>query len=100
MGISDRVVARSGGPTLIRYLGRRALQAIPLLIGIVTLIFLILHLAPGDPTAVWFNPNIPPEVLDRMRANMGLDQPLHVQYLRWVKAFLSGDFGCGPYQDV
>lgn len=99
------MVARPGDSTLIRYLIRRALQAIPLLIGIVTLIFIILHLAPGDPTAVWFNPSIPPEVLERMRVNMGLDQPLHVQYVRWVKAFLSGDFGYSytqfrPVRDV
>ncbi len=99
------MVARPGEPTLIRYIGRRALQAIPLLLGIVTLIFLLLHLAPGDPTALWFNPSIPPEVLERMRVNMGLDQPLHVQYVRWVKAFFSGDFGYSytqfrPVRDV
>jgi peptide/nickel transport system permease protein len=107
---AGRTRARGGrlGPrrlTLLRYLGRRALQAVPLLLGIVTLIFVILHLAPGDPTAVWFNPNLPPEVMERMRVNMGLDQPLYIQYLRWVKAFLSGDFGYSytqfrPVRDV
>ncbi len=93
MGIRDPVVARSGGATLIGHLVRRALQAIPLLIGIVTLIFIILHLAPGDPTTAYFHPDIPPDVLDRMRAGLGLDEPLHVQYLHWLKAFLTGDFG-------
>ncbi|MGW8283043.1 MAG: ABC transporter permease [Gemmatimonadota bacterium] len=98
-------MARFGDSTLIRYIGRRALQAIPLLLGIATLIFLILHLAPGDPTAFWFSPSIPPEVLERMRVSMGLDQPLHVQYVRWLKAFLSGDFGYSytqfrPVRDV
>lgn len=98
-------MARFGDSTLIRHIGRRALQAIPLLLGIATLIFLILHLAPGDPTALWFNPNIPPEVLERMRVSMGLDQPLHVQYARWLKAFFSGDFGYSytqfrPVRDV
>jgi len=86
-------VARSGVETLIRYVGSRLLQAIPLLIGVVTLIFLILHLAPGDPTAIWFNPGIPPEVLERMRESMGLDRPLYEQYLYWLKSFLTGDFG-------
>lgn len=99
------MVARFGESTLIRHIGRRALQAIPLLFGVATLIFLLLHLAPGDPTALWFNPNIPPEVLERMRVSMGLDQPLHVQYVRWLKAFLSGDFGYSytqfrPVRDV
>ncbi|MDT8435631.1 MAG: ABC transporter permease [Gemmatimonadota bacterium] len=94
-----------GVPALIRYLLRRALQAVPLLLGIATLIFIVLHLAPGDPTALWFDPSIPPEVLERMRASMGLDRPLHVQYLSWLRAFLTGDFGYSfsqyrPVRDV
>jgi peptide/nickel transport system permease protein len=83
----------AGGPTLIRYAGRRVLQAIPLLVGIVTLIFFVLHLAPGDPTSTWLNPSIPPEALERMRENMGVDQPVLVQYVKWIKSFASGDFG-------
>ncbi len=75
------------------YIARRLLQAIPLLLGILTLVFLILHAAPGDPTAMYLNPSVAPEVLEQMRRNWGLDQPLHIQYLRWLKAFLTGDFG-------
>jgi peptide/nickel transport system permease protein len=86
-------VARSGVTTLIRYFGRRLLQAIPLLIGVVTLIFVLLHLAPGDPTSIWFHPEIPPEVMERMRESMGLDRPLLEQYLHWLKSFFIGDFG-------
>ena len=81
---------------MLRFVGRRLLQAIPLLLGIVTLTFVILHIAPGDPTATYFNPNIPPEVLERMRVSMGLDRPLHVQYVSWVRAFFTGDF-CYSY---
>ena len=58
-----------------------------------TLTFLLLHLAPGDPTTAYFNPNIPPDVLDAMRRNLGLDEPLHVQYLQWLESFATGDFG-------
>jgi peptide/nickel transport system permease protein len=72
---------------------RRLLGAIPLLIGVATLIFVVLHLAPGDPTAFYFNPNIPPDVLEQLRRNLGLDQPLHIQYFRWLTSFLRGDFG-------
>jgi peptide/nickel transport system permease protein len=86
-------VAGSGVTTLIRYIGGRLLQALPLLIGVVTLIFVLLHLAPGDPTSLWFHPEIPPEVMERMRESMGLDLPLHQQYLHWVKSFFTGDFG-------
>jgi peptide/nickel transport system permease protein len=78
---------------LIGYLLRRLLGSIPLLLGILTIIFFIIHLAPGDPTARFFNPNVSPEVIEQMRRNLGLDQPLHVQYFKWLSAFLRGDFG-------
>lgn len=75
------------------YIVRRLLTAVPLVIGVATLIFLIINLAPGDPTAIYFNPNVPPEVLERLRENFGLDRPLHIRYLRWLGAFFTGDFG-------
>ena len=78
---------------MIGYLVRRLLGAIPLLLGILTLIFFVVHLAPGDPTARFFNPNVSPEVIEQMRRNLGLDQPLHIQYWKWLSSFLTGDFG-------
>lgn len=69
---------------------KRLLLAIPLLLGVLTLIFVILHLAPGDP---YSSPDLDPEVLALMRRNLGLDQPLHVQYWRWLSSFIQGDFG-------
>jgi peptide/nickel transport system permease protein len=78
---------------MIGYLLRRLLGAIPLLLGILTIIFFVVHLAPGDPTARFFNPNVSPEVIEQMRRNLGLDQPLHIQYWRWLSSFLTGDFG-------
>jgi peptide/nickel transport system permease protein len=78
---------------VISYLLRRLLGSIPLLLGILTLIFFIIHIAPGDPTARYFNPNVSPEVIEQMRRNLGLDQPLHIQYFRWLGAFARGDFG-------
>lgn len=78
---------------MLRYTGRRLLGAIPLLLGIVTLTFLLLHLAPGDPTTAYFNPNIPPNVIEQMRRNLGLDRPLPVQYLDWLRSFFTGHFG-------
>lgn len=78
---------------MIGYLLRRLLGSIPLLLGILTIIFFIIHLAPGDPTARFFNPNVSPEVIEQMRRNLGLDQPLHVQYFKWLSAFIRGDFG-------
>ncbi|HEX5872601.1 MAG TPA: ABC transporter permease [Longimicrobium sp.] len=78
---------------MIGYLVRRLLGAIPLLLGLLTIIFFVVHLAPGDPTARFFNPNVSPEVIEQMRRNLGLDQPLHIQYWRWLSSFLTGDFG-------
>ena len=78
---------------MIRYALRRLLQAVPLLLGIVTLLFFLLHLAPGDPASAFANPNVGPEVIEQMRRNFGLDRPLGEQYLRWLGAFLTGDFG-------
>jgi peptide/nickel transport system permease protein len=72
---------------------KRILGAIPLLIGIATIIFFVLRLAPGDPTTFYFNPNIPPDVIEQLRRNLGLDQPLHIQYFRWITSFFMGDFG-------
>jgi peptide/nickel transport system permease protein len=72
---------------------RRLLGAIPLLIGIATILFFVLRLAPGDPTTFYFNPNIPPDVIEQLRRNLGLDQPLHIQYVRWIASFFTGDFG-------
>ncbi|HEU0076306.1 MAG TPA: ABC transporter permease [Longimicrobiaceae bacterium] len=78
---------------MIGYLVRRLLGAIPLLLGILTIIFFVVHLAPGDPTARFFNPNVSPEVIEQMRRNLGLDQPLHIQYGKWLWSFVRGDFG-------
>jgi peptide/nickel transport system permease protein len=78
---------------VIAYVLRRLLLAIPLLLGIATLIFFVLNLAPGDPTSFYLNPNTPPEVVEQLRANLGLDQPIHVRYAKWLSAFARGDFG-------
>lgn len=72
---------------------RRVLAALPILLGVATLVFLILSLAPGDPAVIYLHPGIPAETLESIRRNMGLDDPLPVRYVRWLLAFLQGDFG-------
>src|SRR3989338_5315483 len=76
-----------------KYITRRLLQLIPLLIGISLISFFVMHLAPGDPTALFIDPNVKPEELARVRANWGLDQPIYVQYFVWLKNALFLDFG-------
>lgn len=72
---------------------KRLIQLIPMLIGISLITFFIMHLAPGDPTAMFTNPNIKPEELARIRANWGLDQPVYVQYFIWLKNAALLNFG-------
>ena len=76
------------------YLVRRMLIAIPSLIGISMVLFLVLALAPGDPFAeLVSNPNVPPEVRDNLRKSFGLEDPIPVRYLRWAAAMVQGDWG-------
>ena len=78
---------------MIRYVARRLLAAVPLVLGIATVIFFILNLAPGDPLARYVGPSVPPEVVDQIRQNLGLDEPIHIRYLKWMGSLLTGDFG-------
>jgi peptide/nickel transport system permease protein len=76
-----------------RYLIRRLLVSIVSLIAISMVVFGILAIAPGDPLAGFAtNPNVPPELRDRIRASMGLDDPIPVQYARWATSYLQGDW--------
>ncbi|MBN1313897.1 MAG: ABC transporter permease, partial [Anaerolineales bacterium] len=78
------------------FLIRRLYQAIPLLLIISVFSFLIIHLAPGDPVAFYVNPQkgqLPIEKLEEIRHQMGLDRPIHIQYLSWLRSILKGDWG-------
>jgi len=77
-----------------RYLLRRALISIPVLLGISVVLFTVLSLAPGDPfEELATNPNVPAEVRQNLRLKFGLDDPLPVRYVRWVTSMLRGDWG-------
>src|ERR671919_1745525 len=77
-----------------RYLVRRLLIAVPVLMGISLVLFTVLALAPGDPfEELATNPNVPPEVRMNLRAKFGLDDPLPVRYVRWFGSMLRGDWG-------
>ena len=75
------------------YILKRLLGAVPLVLGIATIIFFVVNLAPGDPALRYMNPNLSHETLDQIRANMGLDRPVHVRYVRWMTALAQGDLG-------
>lgn len=73
---------------------RRLLQAVPLLLLISVLVFALVHAAPGGPLAIYLeNPNVRPADIERLRRSLGLDQPLPVQYVKWLAGFVTGDWG-------
>lgn len=73
---------------------RRLALAIPSVLGISILLYLLLSAAPGDPfEALAGNPNIPPEVAAELRVRFGLDQPFFTRYVSWLAAMLTGDWG-------
>jgi peptide/nickel transport system permease protein len=81
--------------TVGRYLIRRGLISIVTLIAISMIIYSIIFVAPGDPLGeLASNPNVSPEVRQRIRESYGLDDPLYIQYFKWAKAFfLDFDWG-------
>lgn len=78
---------------MLAFISKRIVQSLVLVLIVLTIIFFILKLAPGDPMARYFNPEISPETVELMRERLGLDRPVHEQYLRWVGSFIRGDFG-------
>jgi peptide/nickel transport system permease protein len=76
-----------------RYIIRRLLQAIPLLVFISILVFILLHLLPGGPEAIFDNPQMDAAGRKALRASLGLDDPLPIQYLKWASSSLLGNFG-------
>lgn len=78
---------------IAKYCFKRVLLAIPTIIGVTIVVFLIVHMIPGDPAQVMLYPQGTPEAVEALRVRMGLDQPLHIQYLTWVNNVLHGDLG-------
>lgn len=71
---------------MLSFIVRRLLQAVPTLIGITIITFILMMAAPGDPVAMLTsrNPDAPPEAQARLRRQLGLDQPVHMQYIYWL----------------
>lgn len=74
-------------------IGRRIAGALVLVWLVVSLTFLLVHAAPGDPAALLVSPNASAADIARLRARLGLDRPLAIQYARWAAALLRGDLG-------
>ena len=78
---------------MIGYVVRRLIALLPVLLVVSTVGFFLIYLTPGDPAAVMLGPDATQDDIDNLRAQMGLNRPLHVQLLRWYGRTLRGDLG-------
>src|SRR3982751_5812453 len=77
-----------------QYVLRRLLIAVPSLLGISLVLFIVLALEPGDPfSELATNPNVPPEVAAALRTKFGLDDPIYLRYVHWLTAMVHGYWG-------
>jgi peptide/nickel transport system permease protein len=78
---------------MLRYLVRRLLLTIPVLLGVATLVFALIHLVPGDPVQSMLGDSASPEEVERLRHTLGLDRPLLAQYQSFLGGLVRGDLG-------
>lgn len=78
---------------MFTYIARRLVATLPVMAMVAVVVFAILRLTPGDPAAIIAGDSATTEQLEQMRVHMGLDQPVHVQFLVWVLQLLRGDLG-------
>lgn len=77
-----------------RYIAKRAMEAVPTLLAVSFILFALLHVAPGGPTAIYASsPYVDRAELEAIEARLGLRDPLPVQYAKWLKGMLTGDWG-------
>ena len=82
------------------YIIRRLLATIPVMVVVGLVVFLLLHLTPGDPAAVIAGDYASPEDVERIREKLGLDRPIHVQFFTWAGALLQGDLGTSIFSNL
>ena len=78
---------------MLRYLVRRILLTIPVLLGVATLVFSLIHLVPGDPAQAMLGDGASPQDIAELRASLGLDRPLLDQYVTFLRQAVTGDLG-------
>src|SRR5512132_2684001 len=76
-----------------RYLARRLLMVVPVILGISIITFLLIYYLPADPARMYAGPSATVETVARIRHQLGLDLPIGEQYIRYMQRVLSGDLG-------
>ena len=87
------VTSGAGAPNLLRYLIRRLIQTVPVLLGVATLVFALIHLVPGDPAQSMLGEGASAEEVSALRRSLGLDRPLLAQYVSFLGGLVRGDLG-------
>lgn len=77
----------------MKYIVKRILISIPVLVGVMLIIFLMLNVVPGDPVTLMMREHIKPDLIERMRQQMGLDDPVMIRFWNYMKSAVRGDFG-------
>lgn len=75
------------------YIIKRVLLLIPIVLGVTLIVFLIMHLAPGDPVRLMLGERATPETIIKVRHELGLDRPVHIQYFVWLSNIIKGNLG-------
>jgi len=78
---------------MIRFLLRRTIHAVLLIFVTFTATFFIIHLAPGDPLTRYYSPDIDPVAMNTIRRQLGIDDPLPIQFAKTLRSYARGDFG-------
>src|SRR5215218_3828266 len=78
---------------MLRFIVRRLLLLVPILVGLSLLVFIYLRALPGSPAYALLGDRATPEAVAEINRQFGLDKPIHVQYWRYVKSVASGDLG-------
>jgi ABC-type dipeptide/oligopeptide/nickel transport system permease component len=84
---------------MVNYILRRLLYAVFVVFGVVTLVFVLLRLLPGDPAYLWAGPTATQAEVDTLRKGLGVDQPVYVQYGRFLQQLATGDLGKSVYNN-
>ena len=85
---------------MLSYLLRRILATVPVLLIVAFAVFLLIHLSPGDPAAVIAGDQATPADIERIRAKLGFDRPLLVQFGTWISQLANGDLGRSVFSDL
>lgn len=82
---------------MVKYIIKRLLTAVVVLLGISIIIFALIHLQPGNPYSTMIDPTVPPEVVKEMLDKIGYNDPIHIKYFKWISRAIKGDLGYSIY---